>query len=192
MGEEYNPKSLVDMSKAVEVLLAGMGEEPGRNGLKDTPARVAKMFLELTAGLRTPCPEITTFPRGSNDQMITLLDLDMASLCEHHCVPFYGKVHIGYIPGDVIAGLSKFGRVVDWVARRPQLQEAMTGQIAEVLMNVLRPVGLIVVIEARHLCMAIRGIRKANHVTVTSAIRGEIDKREFFDLLKIQRTLGGT
>lgn len=179
-------QSKVTIAAAVDDILGALGEHP-RAGLTNTPARVAGMFMEMTEGLRTPCPKVTTFDRGDNDQMITVLDLDYWSMCEHHLVPFYGKVHIGYLPEEKIAGLSKFGRVVEWVAKRPQIQEQMTVQIATVLNETVKPKGLIVVVEGTHLCMSMRGIRKENHRTLTSAIRGEMDKGEFFDLLKIHR-----
>lgn len=186
MSDDISPKAIVDLSKAVEVILAGIGEN-GRTGLKDTPARVAKMYLEMTSGLRVPPPDMTTFETAGNDQMVAILGIDYWSLCEHHLVPFYGQVHIGYVPGERIAGLSKFARVVDHFAKRPQIQEAMTAQVADFLMENLAPVGVIVVVEGTHLCMAMRGVKKSNHVTVTSAIRGDIHKEEFFDLLKINR-----
>lgn len=175
------------LESAVEVLLEEIGEDTRREGLKDTPRRVAKMYLELTSGLREPPPQVTTFSRGKNDQMITVLGIEYSSLCEHHLVSFTGKVHVGYIPGDKIAGLSKFARVIEWFAKRPQIQEQFTAQVADHLFETLSPQGLIVVVEGHHLCMAIRGVKKPGHTTVTSAIRGTIPKDEFFDLLKMHR-----
>jgi len=182
-GEE---KAVVNLAKSAKEILELINEDTDREGLQDTPARVAKMYLEMTSGLRTPPPEMTVFDRGSNDQMITILGIDYWSMCEHHLVPFYGKAHIGYVPQEKISGLSKFGRVVDWYARRPQIQEQLTAQVADHIKEHLSPKGVIVVFEGTHLCMSMRGIRKPNHITVTSAIRGEIHKQEFFDLLKMR------
>lgn len=179
-------KKVVDIAAAVSTILSCI-EEKNREGIKDTPARVAKMYLELTAGLRTEPPEITFFDRGDADQMVSITCLDYYSLCEHHLVPFYGKAHIGYLPDKKIAGLSKFGRIVDWFASRPQTQEHMTASIANHLAKEIEPAGLIVVVEGTHLCMSMRGVKKPNHITVTSAIRGKIDRNEFFDILKIER-----
>lgn len=183
-------KALVDIAKVVqETVLPAIGEKE-RDGLKDTPTRFAKMLLEMTEGLRSEPPKITQFDRGEADQMVAVLDLDYWSLCEHHLVPFYGKVHIGYVPQEKIAGLSKFGRIVDWFAHRPQTQETMTAQIAEHLKKQLDPKGIIVMVEGTHLCMAMRGVKKQNHMTSTSAIRGDIEKSEFFDILKVSKGLG--
>lgn len=170
-----------------EILLPVLGENLEREGLKDTPRRYASMMLELTEGLRIEPPKITTFEKGDCDQMIVVSDIGFTSLCEHHILPFTGVVHIGYLPGDRIAGLSKFARVADYFSRRPQTQEYMTAQIADFLVNKLEPKGLIVLVEANHLCMSIRGVMKPNHSTITSAIRGEIHKEEFFDILKSKK-----
>jgi len=180
-------KPLVELSKAVDMILESVGENTVREGLRETPARVANMYLDLTRGLRDPAPEMTTFDKGDNDQMVTIMGIDYWSMCEHHLIPFYGQVHIGYLPNDRIAGLSKFARITDWYAKRPQIQEQMTAQIAGHLMRQLEPKGVIVVVEGTHLCMAMRGVRKPNHVTMTSAIRGNIPKSEFLDLLKIHK-----
>jgi len=180
-------KALVSIAGMVkECLLPALGEEE-REGLEDTPRRFASMMLEMTEGLRSDPPAITTFDKGDNDQLVTVFDLDYWSLCEHHLVPFYGRAHVGYLPGERLAGLSKFGRVVDYFARRPQTQEYMTAQIADHLVETLQPKGLIVMVEGRHLCMAMRGVKKPNHNTVTSAVRGEIPKDEFMDILKGRR-----
>ena len=172
------------MEEAVKDILVEIGEDINRDGLVDTPKRVAKMYLEMTSGIREDPPDMTTFPRGSNDQMIVIKDISMHSLCEHHLIPFFGKVAIGYIPRDNILGLSKFARVVDYFAKRPQIQEQLTSQIADFLYSSLDPVGLMVEIRAEHLCMAFRGVKKPGHKTVTSAIRGYIDKHEFYDLIR--------
>lgn len=180
-------KKLSAISEATKIILGSIGEDINREGLLDTPKRVAKMYLEITSGLRSDPPVMTTFSRGNCDQMITILDMDYHSLCEHHLVPFYGRVHIGYLPNERIAGLSKFGRVVDWYARRPQIQEQFTAQIADFIMDRLSPHGVIVVVEGTHMCMSMRGVRKPNHKTITSAIRGTLPKDEFFDILKTQQ-----
>lgn len=186
MEEQFSWVSTDHMEEAVETLLKGVGENATREGLIDTPKRVAKMYMELTSGLRDPAPKVTTFSTGKYDQLITVFDLEYSSLCEHHLVPFVGKAHIGYIPGDSIIGLSKFGRVVDWFARRPQIQEQLTEQIADFLCEKLNPKGLIVVVEGTHMCMSIRGVKKPGHITMTSAIRGNLPKDEFFDLMKVR------
>lgn len=180
-------QSIVKISTLYREILTLLGEDPEREGLKDTPMRVAMMLYEMTHGLRKDPPKMTLFDRGKNDQMVTVIDLDMNSLCEHHMLPFYGKAHIGYIPSEKLIGLSKFGRILDWHARRPQIQEQLTAQVADHLCEVLKPAGLIVVIEATHMCMSIRGIKKSGHLTTTSAIRGHIPKEEFFDILKVSR-----
>lgn len=167
-------------------ILEELGDNPGRDGLCETPRRVEKMFMEMTYGLRESPPYVTMFDSDGMDQLVTILGIDYWSLCEHHLVPFYGQVHIGYIPGDKIVGLSKFGRIIDWISHRPHLQEAMTVQIAEFIMDKAKPQGVIVVVEGTHLCMEMRGVKKAGHKTVTSAIRGDVPKDEFFDILKFQ------
>ncbi len=177
----------LSMEVAVETILRGMGEDLKRDGLEDTPRRVARMFLEMTSGLREDPPVLTTFPRGENDQMVMVGDIRFASMCEHHLLPFFGTVSFGYVPEKEILGLSKFGRIVDYFARRPQIQEQFTAQVAKFVMEKLKPRGLIVLCEAEHFCMSIRGVRKPGHRTVTSAIRGIISKDEFFELLKCSR-----
>ena len=178
---ESKEKQIEDHIRSVLELL---GEDTTREGLLETPRRVASMWLELTEGNRSFPPEMTSFDRGQNDQMITLFNVDFSSSCEHHMVTFNGKAHIGYIPDKRIVGLSKLARVVEWFARRLQIQERMTAEIADFLMARIEPQGVIVLIEAHHLCMSMRGIKKPNHTTVTSAIRGQLDKSEFFDLYK--------
>jgi GTP cyclohydrolase I len=160
---------------AVRELLAAIGEDPGRDGLRDTPARVARAFAEQFAGLYTNPDEVlqTLFDEG-HAEMILMRDIEMYSTCEHHLVPFFGKAHVGYIPGrdGRVTGLSKLARLVDGYAKRPQVQERLTTQIADALVRRLRPAGVIVVIEAEHLCMAMRGVRKPGAITTTSAVRG--------------------
>jgi GTP cyclohydrolase IA len=176
--------SLVEASEKV---LRSVGEDVSREGLVDTPHRMAKMYLEMTEGLRVPEPTFTLFDRGENDQMVTVLDIDYFSMCEHHMAPFFGKVHIGYLPDKHLAGLSKFARVVEWFSRRPQIQEKLTAQIVDFCQTRLNSRGIIVVVEGTHLCMAMRGVKKQNHKTVTSAIRGNgISKEEFFSILALR------
>ena len=161
---------------AVRELLLAVGEDPERQGLKDTPARVARAYREMFAGLYTDPDTVleTTFDE-EHDELVLVTKIPMYSTCEHHLVAFHGMAHVGYIPGKDgrVTGLSKVARVVDLYARRPQVQERLTGQIADAVMRKLKPRGVIVVIEAEHLCMAMRGVRKAGSVTMTSAVRGQ-------------------
>jgi GTP cyclohydrolase IA len=162
---------------AIRELLAAMGEDPERDGLLDTPARVARAYAELTAGLRQRPEEVltTTFDLG-HDEMVLVRDIELWSMCEHHLVPFTGVAHVGYIPAETgkITGLSKLARLVDVYAKRPQVQERLTTQIADALMRILEARGVIVVVEAEHLCMTMRGVKKAGARTITSAIRGSM------------------
>jgi GTP cyclohydrolase I len=161
---------------AVRELLIAVGEDPDRQGLIQTPARVARAYREMFAGLHTDPDEVlgTTFDE-QHDEMVLVKDIPMYSTCEHHLVAFHGVAHVGYIPGvdGRVTGLSKLARVVDLYAKRPQVQERLTTQIADALMRKLDPRGAIVVIEAEHLCIAMRGIRKPGAVTTTSAVRGQ-------------------
>lgn len=160
---------------AVRSLLDALGEDTGREGLKRTPERVAKLLDELTSG-RDLDPAAVLAPVFSeeHDELILVKDIPFASLCEHHLVPFMGKAHVGYIPNKngQVTGLSKLARVVDICARRLQMQERMTTQIADAIEQALDPRGVIVVVEAEHLCMSMRGVQKPGHLTVTSAVRG--------------------
>ena len=160
---------------AVRELLIAVGEDPDRAGLRDTPARVARAYGETFAGLWQDPKEIlaTTFDED-HDELVLVKDIPMYSTCEHHLVPFHGVAHVGYIPGEDgrVTGLSKIARLVEVYARRPQVQERMTSQIANALADVLVPRGVLVVIQAEHLCMGMRGIRKPGATTVTSAVRG--------------------
>jgi GTP cyclohydrolase I len=160
---------------AVRELLAAMGEDPEREGLRDTPARVARAYAEVTQGLRQRPEEVltTTFDLG-HDEMVLVRDIELWSMCEHHLVPFTGVAHVGYIPAETgkITGLSKLARLVDVFAKRPQVQERLTTQVADALMEILEARGCIVVIEAEHLCMTMRGVRKGGARTITSAVRG--------------------
>jgi GTP cyclohydrolase I len=172
------PEGHVDgprIEAAVRELLAAIGEDPDRAGLQDTPARVARAYAEMFAGLTQDPYDVlaTTFDEG-HDELVLVKDIPMYSTCEHHLVPFHGVAHVGYIPGrdGRVTGLSKLARLVEVYARRPQVQERMTRQVADALYEVLKPRGVIVVIEAEHLCMAMRGIRKPGATTMTSAVRG--------------------
>jgi GTP cyclohydrolase I len=162
---------------AIRELLTAIGEDPEREGLRDTPERVARAYAELTAGLRQEPEDVltTTFDIG-HDELILVRDIELWSMCEHHLVPFTGVAHVGYIPHDTgkITGLSKLARLVDVYAKRPQVQERLTTQIADALMRILEPRGVIVVIEAEHLCMTMRGVKKAGARTITSAVRGSM------------------
>ncbi len=161
---------------AVRELLYAVGEDPDRQGLVDTPARVARAYQEMFAGLYTNPDDVlnTTFDENHNE-LVLVKDIPMYSTCEHHLVAFHGVAHVGYIPGveGRVTGLSKLARVVDLYAKRPQVQERLTGQVADALMRKLDPRGVIVVMEAEHLCMAMRGIRKPGASTTTSAVRGQ-------------------
>jgi GTP cyclohydrolase IA len=161
--------------RAVRELLLAVGEDPDREGLRNTPARVARAYREAFSGLgRDPADVLTTVFDEGHDEMVLVKDISLYSMCEHHLVSFHGKAHVGYIPNEQgqITGLSKLARLVDLYARRPQVQERLTTQIADALESVLHPRGVIVVVEAEHLCMSIRGVRKAGVTTMTSAVRG--------------------
>lgn len=163
------------VERAVREILIAIGEDPDRDGLKATPARVARSYTEQFAGMRQRPEEVlTTIFDADHDEMVLVRDIEVYGTCEHHLVPFFGSAHIGYIPNEKgqITGLSKLARLVDVYARRPQVQERMTSQVADALMNVLEPRGVIVVVEAEHLCMAMRGVRKPGAKTLTSAVRG--------------------
>jgi GTP cyclohydrolase I len=168
----YDAKRVED---AVREILYAIGEDPDRDGLRETPARVARAYAEMFAGM-WQCPvEVlnTTFDIG-HDELVLVRDIELFSCCEHHLVPFHGVAHVGYIPAPEgkITGLSKLARLVDVYARRPQVQERLTTQIADALMRILEPQGAVVVIEAEHLCMTMRGVRKPGARTMTSAVRG--------------------
>jgi GTP cyclohydrolase I len=163
--------------RAIRDLLVAVGEDPDREGLRDTPERVARAYREIFAGLWQEPEDVltTTFDLG-HDEMVLVKDIEVRSMCEHHLVPFTGVAHIGYIPSHEgrITGLSKLARLVDVFARRPQVQERMTTQIADSLMRIVDPRGVIVVVECEHQCMSMRGIRKPGATTVTSAVRGQL------------------
>jgi GTP cyclohydrolase I len=163
------------IEEGVRLILRGIGEDPERGGLRETPARVARMYEEIFAGIGVDASQIVTVVEGADfDEMIMVRDIPLYSMCEHHLIPFNGKAHVAYIPNksQQITGLSKIARVVDTLAKKPQVQERLTTEIAESIEQALSPRGVFVVIEAEHLCMTMRGIKKPGAVTVTSAIRG--------------------
>jgi len=172
------PAASVDLARAeaaVRELLAAVGEDPDRDGLRRTPVRVAAMYAEVLSGLHDePARYLDVTFDVQHDEMIMERDISIQSLCEHHLLPFMGRAHVAYIPGPDgrITGLSKLARLVDAFSRRPQVQERLTTQIADTLQEVLQPRGVLVVVEAEHLCMSMRGVRKPGAVTVTSAVRG--------------------
>jgi len=169
-----NTVDLPRIEAAVREILLAIGEDPTRDGLRETPARVARAYAEQFAGLRQrPEDVLTTVFDANHDEMIIVRDIELYSTCEHHLTPFHGVAHVGYIPNakGEITGLSKLARLVEVFARRPQVQERMTSQIADALQEILEPRGVIVVIECEHLCMSMRGVRKPGARTVTSAVR---------------------
>jgi GTP cyclohydrolase I len=172
--------ALIDQERvehAVREILLAIGEDPDRDGLVQTPARVARSYVEIFAGMRQePADVLTTTFEIGHDELILVRDIEVYSTCEHHLVPFHGVAHVGYIPGrdGRVTGLSKLARLVDVYARRPQVQERMTTQIADALVEHLKPLGALVVIECEHLCMSMRGVRRPGSRTITSAVRGQL------------------
>jgi GTP cyclohydrolase I len=183
------------VEQGVRLILEGIGEDLERDGVRDTPVRVARMYEEITSGLREDPTRVlqAVFEEG-HDEMVMIRDIPLASICEHHLVPFVGKAHVAYIPNEQgrITGLSKLARLVEGLARRPQVQERLTAQIADAMVERLEPRGALVVIEAEHLCMSMRGVRKPGAVTVTSAVRGSFrdsmsTRMEAMNLLGVTR-----
>lgn len=179
------------IEQAVRMILEGIGEDPEREGLIDTPARVARMYREVFCGLQEdPELHLQKIFSEEHEEMVLVKDIPLYSICEHHLLPFYGKAHVAYIPRQgKVTGLSKLARVVEGFAKRPQLQERLTTQIAETIMHRLNPKGVLVVIEAEHMCMTFRGVKKPGSKTVTSAVRGlfqksEATRAEAFSLIK--------
>ena len=163
------------IAAAVREILIAVGEDPDRDGLRSTPARIGRLYAEIFAGLAAdPRAALTTIFDANHDEMVMVKDISVASTCEHHLLPWVGVAHVGYIPNDKgqITGLSKLARVVDLYARRPQVQERLTTQVADAIEASLDPRGVIVVVEAEHMCMSVRGVRKLGAKTVTSAVRG--------------------
>jgi len=178
-GAARQPFDVARAEAAVKELLLAIGEDPDRDGLRETPRRVARAYQEMFAGLWQRPEDVltTTFDLG-HDELVLVKDIELFSCCEHHLTPFHGVAHVGYIPSEDgrITGLSKLARLVDVYARRPQVQERLTVQIADALLKILQPRGVIVVVEAEHLCMSMRGIRKPGAKTVTSAVRGMLHR----------------
>jgi GTP cyclohydrolase I len=172
-SKNAHPVDLPRIERAVREILSAVGEDPDREGLRETPARVARMYQELFSGLHTdPRVHLRKFFTEKYDEMVLVKDIAFNSMCEHHMLPFIGKAHVGYIPSGKVVGLSKLARVVEEVSHRPQVQERMTEEIANLLLEELQVKGVAVVIEASHSCMAIRGVRKPESICVTSAMKG--------------------
>ena len=175
-GWRSKPGTFIDIERAemaVRDLLMALGEDPDREGLADTPRRVAKMYRELFSGVAAdPAVHLKRVFDEQYDEVVLLRDIDFHSLCEHHLLPFHGRAHVAYLPNGRVVGLSKLARTVDAFARRPQVQERTTCQIADALMEHLVPKGVVVVVEAEHMCMRMRGVQKPNGTMVTSAVRG--------------------
>ena len=173
MTDSKNTVDLATIEKAVRDILLAVGEDPAREGLADTPARVARMYAELFSGLpQNPARHLDVHFTEQYDEMVILRDISFYSMCEHHLLPFMGRAHLAYLPRGKVVGVSKLARVVEEIARRPQVQERLTSQIADILMDKLNARGVGVILEAEHTCMTIRGIRKPGSVMVTSAMRG--------------------
>jgi len=173
---------MIDVKKVqegVRMILEGIGEDVNREGLRETPDRIARMYEEIFAGMDMDCEEILskTFT-VDNDEMVIVKDIVFYSTCEHHFMPFYGKAHVAYIPDGKVVGLSKLARTVEVYAKRPQIQEQLTGQVADALMEHLNPKGVIVMMEAEHMCMTMRGVKKPGSKTVTFAMRGAFKEDE--------------
>jgi GTP cyclohydrolase I len=173
-----NEVDLEKIAEGVRLILEGIGEDPERAGLRRTPQRVAEMYAELTAGMREdPHAHVEPLPGDSHDELVIVKDIHIASICEHHLAPFVGRCHIAYIPkGGRILGLSKLARLSDTFARRLQVQERLTSEIADTIFDGLKPLGVMIVIEAEHTCMTLRGVKKPGALTITSAIRGAFRK----------------
>ena len=182
-----NSKKIIE---GIKLVLEGVGEDTGRPGLKATPERVAKMYAEIFAGLEMAADDLLQPIEGeTHDEMVLLKDIPFYSVCEHHLLPFFGKAHIAYIPSGNIVGLNELPRALEYFAKRPQVQERLTAQLADLIMNKLKPKGCMVVIDAEHLCMSMRGIKKPGSRTVTSAVRGifrtkQSTREEMLELIK--------
>jgi len=162
---------------AVIELLAALGDDPSRDGLRDTPRRIAEMYEEIFGGLSIdPTEYLNVGFEVAHDEMVILREIPFYSMCEHHFLPFHGEAHVGYVPDGRVVGISKLARVVEGFARRPQIQEQLTSQVAEAIMDTLKPDGVAVVIEAEHLCMTMRGVKKPGSRMVTSAMRGQFKR----------------
>jgi GTP cyclohydrolase IA len=167
------PVDLARIEAAVREILIAVGEDPDREGLLETPARVARMYAEIFSGLHTdPAIHLQKLFTQKHDEMVIVKDIEFSSCCEHHLLPFSGRAHIGYLPDGQVVGLSKLARAVESIAKRPQVQERMTEDLADLIMTVVKPRGVGVIIEASHSCMTIRGVKKPGAMTITSAVRG--------------------
>lgn len=190
---QHRPVDAARIERAVREILLAVGENPEREGLRDTPARIARMYAEIFSGLfEDPAVHMRVGFAEDHEEMVILRDIPFYSTCEHHLVPFHGKAHVGYIPNGRVVGLSKLARVVETLARRPQLQERLTSQTAEVIMSALNPDGVAVVVEAEHLCLTMRGVKKPGASMVTSAVRGAfkrsaVTRAEFLSLVQSRR-----
>ena len=178
------------IQEGVRLILEGIGEDVKRSGLKDTPERIARMYGEIFAGLKTPVEDLLKPIEGeSHDEMVLLKGIPFYSVCEHHLLPFIGRAHIAYIPSGKIVGISELVRALEYFAKRPQVQERLTSQLADMIMSKLKPRGCMVIIDAEHLCMSMRGIKKPGSKTVTSAVRGifrakQNTREEMLNLIK--------
>jgi len=189
--EECGSMDIKKIEKGVRLIIEGIGEDPVRPGMKGTPGRVAKMYEEIFSGLSTPTEEILLPIEGeSHEELVLLKDIPFYSVCEHHLLPFIGKAHIAYIPGaGRIAGIGELAKALEVFAKRPTVQERLTSQLADMLMERLRPKGAMVIIDAEHLCLSMRGLKKSGARTVTSAVRGifrskESTRQELLELIK--------
>jgi GTP cyclohydrolase IA len=182
---------LKKIEKGVRMILEGIGEDPERSGIKETPERVARMYEEIFSGLETPTEELLKAIEGeTHDELVLLKDIPFYSVCEHHMIPFIGKVHVAYIPsGGKIVGLSEIVKAVEVLAKRLQVQERLTTQLADLIMNKLKPKGAMVIVDAEHLCISMRGVKKPGTRTITSAVRGifrskQSTRDELLELIK--------
>jgi GTP cyclohydrolase I len=190
LSRRHRPFDEAGVKQAVQDLILALGEDPDREGLRDTPRRMVQMYGEIFAGLDVDPAEYLSVQFGTgHDEMVILRDIPFYSMCEHHFLPFHGVAHVGYIPEGSVVGISKIARVVEGFAKRPQLQERLTGQVADCIMQAVNPDGVAVVIEAEHLCMTMRGVRKQGSRMVTSAMRGgfrrqSVTRAEFLSLVQ--------
>jgi GTP cyclohydrolase I len=189
LSEEHNGVNQEQVKAAVVDLLKAIGEDPEREGLRDTPRRIAGMYAEIFGGLTVdPTSHLQVGFEVAHDEMVILRDIPFYSMCEHHFLPFHGRAHVGYLPDGRVVGISKLARVVEAFARRPQIQEQLTSQVAQAIMDTLQPDGVAVVIEAEHLCMTMRGVQKPGSRMITSAMRGQfrrssVTRAEFLSLV---------
>ncbi|HTE84490.1 MAG TPA: GTP cyclohydrolase I FolE [Dehalococcoidia bacterium] len=190
VSRRHRPFDEGAVQRAVQDLIRALGEDPDREGLRDTPRRISQMYAEILAGLDVDPAEFLSVQFGNGyDEMVILRDIPFYSMCEHHFLPFHGVAHVGYIPDGRVVGISKIARVVEAFAKRPQLQERLTAQVADCIMRAVKPDGVAVVVEAEHLCMTMRGVRKPGSRMVTSAMRGgfrkqSVTRAEFLSLVQ--------